>query len=315
MKKYFIFAIAALALSFAACGDKTNEPSDNHNGEGSSSGNSGGSVNENVQAPTGAGSGIFSVSADKKVFFSIGNLQYKANTGTWRFAEHQYDTIGVNNSKISASYSGWIDLFGWGTSGWNSGAVASLPYSISSNYNDYYPGGAYNNNLTGVYANADWGVYNKITNGGNQDGLWRTLTEEEWLYLFNTRTNAKKLRGQAAINDVHGYVILPDNWKTPDGVSFTSSPNNWTTNAYSDTEDSWGKMAANGAIFLPAAGLRSGQGGKGVMYCGSYGYYWTTSYRNNLYAYAVIFYENGIQVDYYDYRNNGKSVRLVYDVK
>ncbi len=55
----------------------------------------------------------FSVSDSTKVYFSQGNLQYQASTGTWKFADNQYDMIGDNNSNISSSYSGWIDLFGW----------------------------------------------------------------------------------------------------------------------------------------------------------------------------------------------------------
>ena len=42
----------------------------------------------------GALNGVFSVSPTKKVVFSKGNLQYRASTNTWRFAEHQYDIIG-----------------------------------------------------------------------------------------------------------------------------------------------------------------------------------------------------------------------------
>ena len=57
----------------------------------------------------------FSVSPKQKVLFSPGNLQYKASTKEWRFAPRQYDYIGENNIKISDTYSGWIDLFGWGT--------------------------------------------------------------------------------------------------------------------------------------------------------------------------------------------------------
>ena len=38
--------------------------------------------------------GSFSVSGEKKVCFSQGNLQYQGSTGTWRFATHQYDFIG-----------------------------------------------------------------------------------------------------------------------------------------------------------------------------------------------------------------------------
>ena len=39
--------------------------------------------------------GCFTVSArGLQVQFSQGNLQYKASTHTWRFAEHQYDIVG-----------------------------------------------------------------------------------------------------------------------------------------------------------------------------------------------------------------------------
>ena len=63
--------------------------------------------NENSN-DNGAIKAAFSVSADKQIYFSQGNLQYQASTGTWRFAEHQYDMIGSDNSNISSSYSGWI---------------------------------------------------------------------------------------------------------------------------------------------------------------------------------------------------------------
>ena len=130
--------------------------------------------------PAGALSGEFSVASGRTVHFSQGNLQYQASTGTWRFATNQWDVVGSqsayysdyygnvtgsDNANISSSYSGWIDLFGWGTSGWNSGANCYQPWSTSTDSSDYYPGGSYTNNLTGAYANADWGVYNAISNG------------------------------------------------------------------------------------------------------------------------------------------------------
>ncbi len=37
----------------------------------------------------------------------------------------------------------------------------------------------------------DWGV-NQISNGGNKENLWRTLSKSEWIYLCFTRTNAEK---------------------------------------------------------------------------------------------------------------------------
>lgn len=68
-----------------------------------------------VFRPVGAIGGLFSVSATQQVYFSQGNLQYQASTTTWRFAEHQYDYVGADNENISSTYSGWIDLFGFGT--------------------------------------------------------------------------------------------------------------------------------------------------------------------------------------------------------
>lgn len=53
--------------------------------------------------------GRFSVAADKQVTFSPGNLQYKASTSIWAFAENQYDFVGSDNANISSTYDGWID--------------------------------------------------------------------------------------------------------------------------------------------------------------------------------------------------------------
>lgn len=253
----------------------------------------------------------FSVSKNQKVVFSMGNLQYQASTNTWRFAEHQYDIIGKDNSNISSSYSGWIDMFGWGTSGWNSGANAYQPYSTSTSYSDYYPGGDYNNNLTGNYANADWGVYNKIFNGGNQAGQWRTLTYSEWNYLISGRAHASRLMGQGKVNNVNGLILLPDGWETPTSVKFTDNPSYYySINVYS--LDEWAVMESYGAVFLPAAGGRDGMG----VYRDGYGYYWSSSASGGSSAYYLSFGYN-VYNDMYahgsGYRGNGRSVRLVRD--
>ena len=95
------------------------------------------SANAFIKDATISITGGFTINEDgDKVIFSQGNLQYQASTGTWRFAENQYDYVGnatlgnvyengvkCNNALISDSYTGWIDLFGWGTSGYNHGAV------------------------------------------------------------------------------------------------------------------------------------------------------------------------------------------------
>ena len=255
--------------------------------------------------PVGAIKGVFSVGSDKKVYFSRGNLQYRASDGRWRFAEHQYDYIGEGNSNISSTYSNYIDLFGWGTSGWNSGAVCYQPWSTSTSSSDYYPGGSYTNNLTGNYANADWGMYNSIYNGGNQASQWHTLTRDEWVYVFRGRSGASSKYGHGKVNGVCGMILLPDNWSLPSGLSFTAGDSSWA-NSY--TADQWVQMESNGAVFLPAAGFRYGTS---VSEVGSFGHYWSVSYYDSGRAYCVDFSGGNFYPLNFLGRGRGQSVRLV----
>ena len=99
--------------------------------------------------------GLFSISASTKCNIAKSNLQYHCLNKTWRFAENAYDTIGNGNTNISENYNGWIDLFGYGTSGWNSGVTCYQPWSSSTQESDYIQ-----EDLAGDYAFADWGKYN-----------------------------------------------------------------------------------------------------------------------------------------------------------
>jgi hypothetical protein len=94
----------------------------------------------------GASIKTFSVSDTTSVQFSRGNLQYNAALDKWRFALRQYDFACGDNANASETYDGWIDLFGWGTSGWNSGATAYQPWATNTTSAVYYPGGSYDNN-------------------------------------------------------------------------------------------------------------------------------------------------------------------------
>ena len=265
----------------------------------------------------GASNAVFSVALRRTVHFSKGNLQYQASTGTWRFAEHQYDCIGNDNANISSTYSGWIDLFGWGTSGWNSSANAYQPWSTDTSFSAYYPGGEYTNNLIGDYANADWGVYNRISNGGNQTGMWRTLTKDEWEYLLNTRSASTACGygnvryAKATVNNVQGLIIFPDVYIHPNGVATLRNVNESGSvyTAYVLTMSEWDKMQSAGCIFLPAAG---GRDGFSVVFEGSYGLYWSSSYVNEFNTYSMGFYSGYVGMSDFS-RGYGFSVRLVKD--
>lgn len=261
------------------------------------------------QAPVGAINGLFSVSATQQVWFSQGNLRYRASTNTWQFATNQYDYIGDANSNISSSYSGWIDLFGWGTSGWNPGNTYYRPWDSNNSCAECYgPSGRYN--LTGNYANSDWGYYNAINNGGNTAHQWRTLTKAEWVYVFNTRdTNSGIRYALAKVNNVNGVILLPDDWS----ISYYSlnSTNNSNANYSSNvvSASAWKNIfEMHGAVFLPAAGYRNINT---VYEVGNYGFYWSSSYSDVDFAYLIFFKDADFRPNYHNNRSGGRSVRLV----
>ena len=281
----------------------------------------------------GALPGTFSVSSNTSVKFSQGNLQYRASTNTWRFAEHQYDYIGnaSGNTTATASratQSAWIDLFGWGTSGYHDPAdyynqryqpweTASSTVDETYNYYGYGPStNQASRNLTGTSAHYDWGVHNAISNGGNVAGRWRTLTSSEWNYLLNTRTTTGVIRGtsnarycKATVNGKAGMIVFPDNYTHPTGIPIPNNTN--SSNAgYSDTftESEWSRMEAAGCVFLPAAGYRVGTT---VNNAGSGGYYWSSTYISSNSAHTLGFFSSVMYAQCNNFRYFGMSVRLV----
>ena len=281
-------------------------------------------ISVSVKAPYLSLPGEFTVNeSGKTVHFSPGNLQYQASTGTWRFAAQQYTIIGdaagnnTENEETRATQADWIDLFGWGTSGWNSGAVAYQPYSISTTSSDYYPGGAYTNSLVGDYANADWGVYNAISNGGNKAGMWRTLTRNEWVYLCNTRKAsivngvANARYAKATVNSVTSVILFPDSYTHPSGPTVPTNINTsnaaFTGNTYTAAE--WALMEGVGAVFLSCAEARNGHE---IGDSGS-GLYWSATASNSVNAYRLWFAPTSLGVAANVARDRGLSVRLVCD--
>ena len=259
--------------------------------------------------PAGAIDGKFTINANgDQVYFSQGNLQYQASTNTWQFAEHQYDYVGNANSSISQTNSGWIDLFGWGTSGYDHGATCYQPWSTSSSDNDYYAYGQFYNNLYDGNGQADWG-YNAISNGGNTENSgWRTLTQPEWNYFFNTRSTASGIRyAKATVNGVNGVILLPDNWTASIYTLNDANGGNYDSNTIS-AADWTNELEANGAVFLPAAGLRNGAS---VNNAGSYGYYWSASFFSKGYGCSVYLDSGGLGTGGGNKCNHGISVRLV----
>lgn len=244
--------------------------------------------------PVGAGNGIFSVSADKKVYFSKGNLQYQASTKTWRFAEHPWDCIGAENKNISPKYGGWIDLFGWGT--------GNDPTQKRYDHWKYYQG--FN----------DWGD-NYISNGENKK--WRTLSNKEWEFVMKNRvTKSGTCFAIAKVNGKKGVIILPDSWKN----SMYNLNNINNENASYDSniisQEQWTKyIETNGAIFLPVSPYRIGstvQSDERLAYWSSNESARDAIVTSNSVSFIYAFY-GPFESEYPIY--SGFSVRLVSDVK
>jgi hypothetical protein len=287
----------------------------------------------NSRGSLGALNGAFSVSENTRVCFSKGNLQYNASTNTWRFAEHQWDFVGgteidskttygnvyedgvqCDNNLRSSTYDGWIDLFGWGTSGYEHGAVCYQPWSVETAFSygatdaKYYAYGNKDYDLNGQTGNADWG-YNAISNGGEEENLWRTLTKDEWVYLLNTRSTPSGIRfAHAVVNGVVGLIVLPDDW---DSSIFTlNDVNNGTKDANPEENvidlTQWEVLEENGAVFLPKNGL---------MWLDQYGYaefnYWSSTHADDNNAYNFCYNDFIFQVDATYFRHVGMGVRLV----
>lgn len=255
-------------------------------------------MTKQAAVPEGAISGVFSVSATKKVYFSKGNLQL-STANTWKFADNQWDYFGNSQSNNHR------DLFGWGT---------------GNNPNQTSEDGDYS-------TFTDWGTAAASSIGSD----WRTLTGNdggEWEYLFGTNpyykrsastvngtANARFAKGQ--VNGRYGVILFPDTYSHPEGVTPPVGINDtgntgWNGNSYDVT--AWAKMEAAGCVFLPAAGYREGTS---VRFVGDYGGYWSSTAHGSDEAQAHDAYFDSYSVGpefAYD-RYRGFSVRLVRDVE
>lgn len=263
---------------------------------------------DHLDPPLGAAFGLFTVAENRQVWFSNGNLQYNAAFHQWSFAENSYDYIGYGNADIGEDYDGWIDLFGWGTSGYNHGAMCYQPWSSDDNADHYFAYGDAQAQLYDQTGQADWG-YNDIY-GEGEEGKWRTPTRSEWDYVLNERSTPSGIRfAKAQVYGVNGLIILPDNWSSSayylnnvnqTNASFTSNVVNYGWDDY---------LFANGAVFLPAAGYRDADR---VEYAGAKGFYYTSESVPG-YARAFDFSHNDLGM-FTTPRSRGLSVRLVRDV-
>ena len=267
-----------------------------------------------IQATDGALPGRFTVSSKgDQIVFSQGNLQYQPSHDIWRFAENQRDTMGSANVGADVSTRSWIDLFGWGTSGYND----HVPYLQSTLSADYDTNGDLNN------TEYDWGYHNAILNGGDQKALWRTITLAELRYIFKNRDRADSLVFIGNIDGQCGLFLLPDDWNYKAGYQHTllTQFGTWDGNRFNvQTNDiydhntlttaQWEEMESRGAVFLPTAGIRVTEDRR--VDPNSFKY-WVSDYFSQYMGYVFSISYNQLCISCAQTNINGLSVRLVQE--
>lgn len=239
----------------------------------------------------------------KPVRLSPGNLQatYDGTSWSWDFAPNQWSYIGiapgntiVTNSAPWISGTGTVDLFGWSTT--------ATYFGINSSRSETDYSGDF----------VDWGT---LDIGSDAANTWRTLTIEELQYLFNQQPYENATRvdkyASATVNGVYGMVLLPDIWVLPAGCTFNCGMHGWNGNEYDAT--TWALMEANGAVFLPVAGIRNGSGvyDLGNVPGRHYAYYWSSTFLDTTKARRLYFEEYQMGLNGNALFNRGQSVRLV----
>ena len=150
------------------------------------------------------------------------------------------------------------------------------------------------------------------------------LSKDEWWYMLKTRPNADKLFAHATVNGTKGLILLPDNWKTPDGIELTTSYQMgivWDENdiryKHSETDydgygqnkyndKSWKVLEYAGAVFMPAAWGSN-----------SAGWYWTSSDADDR-AYEFSYGNRSLTLEHLTKpktKTDNSSFRLVRDIE
>lgn len=185
----------------------------------------------------------FSVGDGKKIVFAPANLQYKASNNTWRFATSAINVVGETNLRRSSTLAEYIDMFAFGTSGWNNGSGMYLPYEYPASAN-----ACLSYSLTGTYANADWGIYNAIDSYAA--GTWRLPTKDEASTIIKNCKNNNRIFYASIGTNLKGCFLLPDNWPGIEGFTYKTDDN--YVNSISTVE--FNKLIETGAAYFPITG-------------------------------------------------------------
>ena len=195
----------------------------------------------------------FSVSANKKVYFSKANLTWNSTAG-YHFHDTQFEEEHSGGSSISnfdyttlpaygdqqqTNLTG-LDRFTWGH------------ISNQSINTSYY----LTNNQIADGADPEWGK--QMTGEGNNQ--WRTLTADEWNYLLHERSGNRFMtvsvlipctyKGDPAYTNISGLLLFPDNFDYS-GLGLTQAAN---ANSAGFWPGRINKVYAASSSYTPASG-------------------------------------------------------------
>ncbi len=302
----------------------------------------------------------FSVSANKKVYFSRGNLKADFTSGGfaegWSFHDTQFGEVAgptMNLDNPNNKYYYLHEQSGSNTN--NPSAPNGIIFINHQDYGDRFTWGYFSSitlatteyvhseeDLSKTAAVAkDWGCV--FTEDSQEGGNWRTLSANEWIYLFNgpstVRGDKRFLRvrmNKFIVNPIDegwseyyfGVFVFPDNYQGSNLTgNYTFNSNTITQIDYNNADVA--QMLNDGAVFLPCVGYRyDDRYYDYVCYSMGYnvgagiGYYWSSTHIDGTtnYAKALKFVVAGsgtnstTGVSIVDLpRNYGYCVRLVWD--
>lgn len=245
---------------------------------------------------SGALSGTFTVnSSGKKVNFAKGNLWYgktseDAESATFNFEENQYGYSVKYDVRQRCLFrdEDHISHFMWSK---NANVSLAVDYDDpSATLDDVF------------FTNATQTTPNPNFTVNGQKGVWRALSNEEAIYLFNHHGHV-----WATINGVGGIIVFCDGYSGETEGDFAEIPKD--------------------CLFLPAAGYRNGlistssDNTSMVYYCGNTGEYLTSTengYDGKNWATSPVkkisFDSSYLSLDVCRTRSRAQSVRLVTDI-
>lgn len=256
--------------------------------------------------------GEFSVSDEKKVHFSKGNLRYTVDTGEWSFFDQQYE---CGPSTYEGGHDKEISLFSWGYNP----VLSIIPDSYTKDMVERTEGD--------LSKSEDWGYV-----FGGESSPWRTLSGgggSEYYYLARLHPASKVGNESSArfakvkVDHMAGVLLFPDRfiWATslmgdvPEGI------NNYLKMFWPEDDsqmdysiEQFTAMEVAGAVFLPSAGHRYRNS---CHDWGERGNYWSSTaytYEKDGDCAGCFCFEQYVAYDEWTtYREEGCSVRLVKD--